>query len=106
MHDRERAVINAEDAEANPLERIYGLSVECFLVSRIDEALRATQRPNSQVRITTASRIREAGMDVIPTMEPPHATLCIPKPLDEAAWNLLQRVFDEPIRNPYARKRS
>jgi hypothetical protein len=104
LHDRELAVESAEDAEANPEERIYGLSVECFRSQ--DEALRTTLRPNKQVRFTTARRIRASGMDVIPTLDAPHATLRVPKPLDEVAWASLQDLFDPPIKNPYAKKRS
>jgi hypothetical protein len=104
MSDRDAAVESAEDAEANPDEAIYGLSVECY--DSQEEALHTTRRPNAQVRFTTAARIRAADMDLFPTMDPPHATLEVPKPLDEVVWDRLQAVFDPPIKNPYARRRS
>jgi hypothetical protein len=106
MSDREAAVTAAEDAEAELDEHIYGLSVECFVLPTIDDALRASQRPNRQVRHSTAYRIRAAGLDVVPTRGEPHGTVVVPKPLDEDAWRRLQQVFDGPIINPYTRKRS
>jgi hypothetical protein len=105
MLDHQSAIISAEDAETDPNERIYGLSVECFVVPTLDEAVRATRRPNKHVRLTTASRVRAASMDVIPTFDAPHATLRVPKPLNEDVWNELQRVFDAPIQNKYAAAR-
>lgn len=102
MLDHQSAIISAEDAEADPHERIYGLSVQCFVVPTLDEAVRDTRLPHKHVRSTTASRIRAAGMEVIPTFDAPHATLRVPKPLNEDVWEDLQRVFDAPIRNEYA----
>ncbi len=106
MHDHSAAVNAAEDAEIELDIQIYGLSVECFDLPTIEDALRATRRPHGTVRLTTARRVRDAGMDVIPTRSDPHATLRVFKPLDEAAWLCLQQVFDPPVANRYARGRS
>lgn len=106
MSSHHAAIIAAEDAEAELDERLYGLSVECFVVPTIIDALHASRRPNRQVRHSTARRIRFAGLDVVPTRSEPHATLVVPKPLDEKAWSLLQQVFEGPITNPYNERRS
>ncbi len=104
MRDRQETEIAAEDAEA--ALNIYGLSTECFVVATLDDALRASRRPNKEVRYSDAARIRAAGLDVLPTGRAPHGTLLVPKPLDEAGWSLVQSLFDGPIVNPYNRKRS
>jgi hypothetical protein len=104
MKDHQEAVEQAQIAEADPDEQIYGLSVECFDVGSQDEALRCCTRPNKRVRVTTAARIRGAGLDVIPTWDEPHATLAVPKPLDAGAWHLVRSLFDDPIENPYRRR--
>jgi hypothetical protein len=105
MHDRAAAASSAEDAEAAPDIQIHGLSVECFFVATVEEALRASRRPNGTVRLSTAKRVRDGGMDVIPTGNTPHATIWLPRPLDEVVWLRLQQVFDPPIANRYARRR-
>lgn len=105
MEDREKAADAAGDAEANPRVRVYGLSVEWFCGMSLDEVLRATKRPHRKVRLTTAQRIRSAGMDVIPTLGGAHGTLRVPKPLDDEAWERVQQVFDPPITNQYAGRR-
>jgi hypothetical protein len=104
MADHDEAVEQAETAEADPGEGIYGLSVECFDVATQDEALRHCTRPNKRVRVTTAARIRAAGLDVVPTWDEPHGTLVVPKPLDVDAWKLVHSLFDNPIENPYRRR--
>jgi len=105
MSSHEEAIASAETAEAALDEQIYGLSVECFDVPSVDDALRACRRPNKMVRISTAARIRAAGLDVVPTLDEPHGTMVVPKPLDADAWNLLQRLFEGPIENPYRLRR-
>ena len=104
LGDQQAAADSAEDAELHI--GVYGLSVECFCVASVDEALRATRRPHPQVRLSTAGRIRDAGLEVIPTGGSPHGTLCLPKPLDAPAWARVQAVFDPPMPNLYATRRA
>jgi Ethanolamine utilization protein EutJ (predicted chaperonin) len=105
LADYADAVRSAETAEVAIEEQLYGLSVECFEVHSEDEALRACTRPHPRVRMSTAQRIRDAGLDVLPTLDEPHATMLVPQPLDADAWELLQRLFDPAIENPYRVRR-
>jgi hypothetical protein len=105
MENLEAAIIAAQEAETGLEERIYGLSVECFVVPTIDDALRASRRPHRRVRHSTACQIRAAGLEVLPTRDDPHGTVKMPKPLDGHTWSLLQELFSAPVINPYNRTR-
>lgn len=106
MADYQADLESAEDAEANPREAIYGLSVEAFEVVTLDEALSRSTRPNRQFRHARAGALRTAGLALTPTMGGSHHTLGVPKPLTLEGWRRLERMFDGPTVNPYHLKRS
>ncbi len=101
MSDFAADVESAEDAEVNPGELIYGLSVEAFEVATVDAALALTRRPNRQFRYTRAGVLRAAGFPITPTLQSPHFTLGLPQPLTPEAWAVLRETFDGPTINPY-----
>jgi len=74
MADFDADVESAEDAEVNPDEMIYGLSIEAFEVETLDQAFALTTRPNRQFRHARAGALRAAGFTITPTLRSPHFT--------------------------------
>lgn len=105
MADFDADVESAEDAEVNPDEMIYGLSIEAFEVDTLDQAFALTKRPNRQFRHARAGALRAAGFTITPTLRSPHFTLGIQHPLTLEAWAVLRETFDGPTVNPYHRRR-
>lgn len=52
--------------------------------------------PHSQIRVSTARRLRTAGFRPIRRGAPGHYDIVIPTPVDDATWQALQAAFDPP----------
>ena len=80
---------------------VYGFSVQSAVGVTMAELAAACR--NNMVGFTSVVRLREVGLDVIPTSGPMwHATVVVPRDWSEAQAERVSRLF-EPISNARAR---
>jgi hypothetical protein len=70
---------------------------------RIVEAARqlpGSNLPHSQMRLSTAGRLRAAGFELVATDLPGYYSLVLPSPQTDATWRALDGAFDPPQPTP------
>lgn len=97
---------NAYGSHADPECGLWAISVWSFEglspVEIVREARKYEPRalPQGKLRVSTAGRIRSADYGLVATNLPGHYSLVVSPEPDEAIWEDLREIFDEPIPNP------